>query len=210
MKKYLFIIALGLFCTAEGVAQTVSQILSTDVWHEGYIIGSDDQKREGRIKYNLETGVIQFDDSRGDVDALTSQNLIYFQIFDSIERKLRRFYSLPYALDGSYESLVFFEIILEGQLNLLSREKRKTITKTARYWGTYYSYGEEILEPEFFLLIKDGTIRSFSGKSREFYLIIDPKHHQEIKRFVSENRLKMKDRGDLARIVNYYNRIAEN
>ena len=44
------------------------------------------------------------------------------------------------------------------------------------------------------------------GKKKDLYSLMQDKY-DEIKKYVSDNRINLKKMSDLARIVNYYNRI---
>ena len=179
--------------------------LSTDIWHEGYIVLENNDTLRGQIKYNLETGVIQFSNQLRN-DAFTGKNALYFQFYDRLQERIRRFFSLPYNLKGDYESMVFFEVLVEGQLNLLVHEKREMVTKSSYYWGIYYTYGQEILRQYFYLLEYEGKIEAFDGKKSVFVSYIS-KHQNEVNKFIKTNRLNTNKWQELVRIVNYYNQF---
>ncbi len=188
---------------------TYGQSLSTDVWHDGFVVLEQGDTLQGRVKYNLESGVVQFTDKiKGANTAYTAKNLLFFQINDLVQNRIRRFYSLPFSVNSNYESLLLFEVLVEGEMNLLAREKRSVVNKSDYYWGVFYNYGEEVLQLDYYILIKDKEFVRFMGKRKEFYALSGSKS-DEIKKYVKSNHFNPKDRNDLARIVSYYNRIVD-
>ena len=55
-------------------------------------------------------------------------------------------------------------------------------------------------------LTDDGKIHRFKGKKKELFNLMNDKS-SHIKDYVNKNRINLKKMSDLARIVNYYNRI---
>lgn len=198
------VVSIGLILFSSNVLFS-QRTLSTDVWHDGLIVTNENDTIQGLIKYNLETGVVQYTDGRRINEAFTAKTLVFFQIQDKLLDATRRFYSLPYSMIGNYESLQLFEVLIEGKLNLLAREKREVINKSDYYWGYYYTYGQEVLKPEYYLLLQTGRITSFSGKKRDFLDFVGPKKAVLMKEFINEDGLNTNKRADLAKIITYYN-----
>ena len=68
-----------------------------------------------------------------------------------------------------------------------------------------YGYVNKV-KYDYFFLTQDGKIHRFKGKKKDLYSLMQDKY-DEIKKYVSDNRINLKKMSDLARIVNYYNRI---
>ena len=47
---------------------------------------------------------------------------MFFEIFDVTIKQYRQFYSLPYSGKGGYKAPVFFELLAEGKLTLLTAD----------------------------------------------------------------------------------------
>jgi hypothetical protein len=119
----------------------------------------------------------------------------------------RRFFALPYAVESSYKVPMLFELLTEGKVSLLAREKLVTENiPQYSYWTNNMYYTRTRLSQDFFFGFENGRIRRYDGSKRDFYYLIKDKA-SDIKRFVSENRLRYSDRYDLIQIINYYNSI---
>ncbi|WP_332910838.1 hypothetical protein [Algoriphagus boritolerans] len=58
------------------------------------------------MKYDLDNNLVQLQNET--IETFTASNVSNFEIFDEIFGGIRRFYSLPYAINGEYESPTFF------------------------------------------------------------------------------------------------------
>lgn len=205
MKKKTLSVIILLFVFNAGFAQ---RYLSTDVWHEGFVILEKGDTLKGILKYNLETGVVQFSrQEREKGDAYTAKNIYYFQIYDKIQERTRRFYSLPFSENYSgFETLKLFEVLVEGKMNLLAREKRVIVNKSDYYWGIYYTYGEEILQMQYFILLENREIQEFKGNQKSFLLLCGSKS-SVMKKYIKEKGLRTKNKSDLVKMVGYFNAL---
>ena len=88
---------------------------------------------------------------------------------------------------------------------------------TNSFFPSYYAYGlmpsfsnnygyVNRVKYDYFFLTEDGNILKFSGKKKDLYNVMNDKE-DEIKKYMSDNRLNLKKMRDLARVVSYYNRI---
>ena len=121
-----------------------------------------------------------------------------------------------YEVGYNYNVPVLFEMMIEGKLSLMLRERIVAET-TQSYFPSYYAYGimpsfsnnygyVNKVKYDYFFLTQDGKIHRFKGKKKDLYSLMQDKY-DEIKKYVSDNRINLKKMSDLARIVNYYNRI---
>jgi len=137
-------------------------------------------------------------------EAYTARKVLFFEIYDGTVHKYRQFFTLPYSLGGNYKSPIFFELLSEGKMTLLCRERLELKT----YSSPYYigSYSRTILVYYYFLLKEDGTIEAFNGTKNE---LLDRmgKYGDNVEKYARENHLKFDERYDLARIVTYYNSL---
>jgi hypothetical protein len=177
---------------------------SSDHWHEGILVTSGQDTLYGEIKYNLETNMVQVS-IRNNVSAYSSYNILYFEIFDQVYQSYREFYTLPYKYKGNYESPIIFELLYEGGLSLLSREKIEQEPVS-----TGFTYGPRIMQPklnyDFYFLDTKGRMTYFGGVKNDLLNILGDKRIQ-IKNYIKKNRLKTDEIGDLVRITSFYNSI---
>ena len=179
MKKSAILLVLIFLSLATVYAQ--SGQFPSQVWHKGNIYLTDGITLSGLIKYDLESNLVQL-------------------------QSPRRFYSLPYAINGEYETPTFFEVLTEGNdIVLLCREYISTDTRGMNnwgpvgmnpFWGPQNNFGYRLAFNYYFF--KNGRLERYSLKSG---------HDEEISLFMRKNRLEHDKRGDLLRITAYYNEL---
>ncbi len=208
MKKLFFLFLFGSYIS-------YSQQFPSDFWHEGLLVNSEGDTLKGSLKYDFESQSIQLDDGQV-IKAINVNNLFYFEIYDESIKDFRQFYSLMYQVGYSYNIPVLFEMMIEGKLSLMLREKI-VAESTNSFFPSYYAYGlmpsfsnnygyVNRVKYDYFFLTEDGNILKFSGKKKDLYNVMNDKE-DEIKKYMSDNRLNLKKMKDLARVVSYYNRI---
>lgn len=213
MKKLATLLVLIFLSLATAYAQD-SQFPS-QVWHKGNIYLTDGVSLSGLIKYDLENNLVQLQTET--VDTFTASNVSNFEIFDEIFGGLRRFYSLPYAINGEYETPTFFEVLTEGNdIALLCREYIATDTRGMNnwgpmgmnpFWGPQNNFGYRLDFNYYFF--KNGRLQRYSLKKKDLFDLLSG-HDEEIDLFMRKNRLEHDKRGDLLRITAYYNDLNKN
>lgn len=185
----------------------------SQVWHKGNIFLNDGTSLSGLVKYDLDNNLVQLQTET--VDTFTASNVSNFEIFDEVFGGIRRFYSLPYAINGEYETPTFFEILTEGNdLALLCREYIATDTRGMNnnwgpmgmnpLWGPQNSFGYRLAFNYYFF--KNGRLVRYSLKKKDLFAML-PGYDDEIDLFMRKNRLEHDKRGDLLRITAYYNEL---
>lgn len=173
-----------------------------EFWHDGKIILESGDTLKGLVKYDLQQDVVQYDNQKGSVEAYTPRKVLLFEIFDKTSSRYRHFYSLPFALTGNYRTPVFFELLAEGKMTLLSRESLEYRTFSSPYY--YGSYTRLILVYKFYLMEEDGNIKEFVGKKNDLLSMMG-RQSKEVDDYIRQNKLKLEQPEDFARIVVYYN-----
>lgn len=184
--------------------ETVAQQWPSDLWHEGKIVLVEGDTLKGLIKYDLQQDLVQYnlDDKR--TEAFSARKVLFFEIFDTSVRRYRQFFALPYTTVTSYRAPVFFELLEEGKLTLLSRESIEYRTYNSPYYLS--SYSRQVLVYKYFFLEENGNISEFSGNKSDLLALMGKKS-EEVEKYIKANRLKYDDKYDFARIVAYYNSI---
>lgn len=175
-----------------------------DYWHEGKLVLDTGDTLRGKIKYSIDQDIVQLD-VKTVLQSFTARKVVYYEIFDATSGRYRQFYSVPYALKGEYKSPVFFELLTEGKLSLLSRETLETRTTTTGFYG-YGTYSRVELVYKYFVLNDKGDLQPFSGK-RPDLLDLMANREDEIKRYIRTYRLEAEQRHDLVRVFSYYNTL---
>jgi hypothetical protein len=179
---------------------------SSEQWHKGYLVTTDQDTLSGKIKYNMETNIIQFQ-RRNNLKAYSSFNVLYFEIFDKILQNYRQFYTLPYALKSNYKTPIIFELLYEGGLSLLAREKIVQETVSAMPYSPMMGpVRQNALRYDYFFLEKNGEMIYFTGNKNDLLRIMGDKR-REVRNFMKSNKLKPDVMRDLIRITSFYNSI---
>lgn len=195
MKKLLFV------CVVLIASAANAQQFSFEYWHNGYLILEGGDTLKGLIKYNLQTDLLQLQ-ANNRVETYTARKVVFFEIFDSVGKDYRKFYSLPYSSTGSYRAPVFFELLTEGKMTLLCRESLEYKTYSSFYY--YGSYTRLVLVYKYFLLQENGEIAEFQGKKNDWIYAMG-NYGSEVQKYSKSNKLDFDDKKDLTRIVEYYN-----
>ncbi|MBX2963487.1 MAG: hypothetical protein KF687_13320 [Cyclobacteriaceae bacterium] len=175
-----------------------------EIWHEGKIVLESGDTLRGVVKYDLQQDLIQYTNQQNQIEAFTARKVLYFEIFDGMENRYRHFFTLPYAASGNYKTQVFFELLVDGKMTLLTRESLEFRTYTSPYY--FGSYTRQVLVYKFFLMDDRANINEFSGKKPDLLRLMGNKADQ-VDRFMRANRIKMEEPQDFARTINYYNSL---
>ncbi|MTI20690.1 hypothetical protein E1176_06625 [Fulvivirga sp. RKSG066] len=202
--KRAFVLVLIVFSAFTARAQFPSE-----VWHEGEVVLAQGDSLTGLVKYDLETDLVQFTTDQRTIQTFTARKLLHFEIFDKLSNRYRQFYTLPFGLTGDYQAPIIFELVFEGKkLTLLGRE-------AIEYQVTNYpsavagSYTRLELVFTHFFLTDEGRIIQFDGKKNSLLRGVMSRKSSEIKKFIKSNHLRSDRRGDLIKIVSYYNSLYE-
>ncbi len=183
-----------------------SQQFSSEVFHEGFLITSEKDTIQGKLKYNTEDNVVSMV-CNGKIKTFSSHKIFYFEINDEILNTYRQFYSIPYKVSYGYKIPILFELLYEGPLSLLTREViiQQSQTSSSVYWrGANYS--KSVVRYSFFFLTTEGGITYFSGRKKDLLAVMFKKQ-VEVKQYIKNNRLDTSDVRDLIRIVAFFNSI---
>ena len=198
MKSVLFTIFLT-FVLYSGFSQT----FPSELWHEGKLFLVNEEVYSGKIKYDLIKGIVQVDlDEK--VLTFSANSIFHFEIYDITSESYREFYVLPYGLLSSYKTPVIFEVLIEGNLTLLSREYVALENIQNPY--SLGSYTKEVLVYDYFFLDKSGEITKYTMKKKDLYNIVY-KRQKEVAEFMKANRLHHDKRNDLVRVIAFYNAL---
>jgi hypothetical protein len=185
---------------------TYAQQWAFELWHDGKIVLTEGDTLKGMIKYDMQQDIVQYTLKDQTVDAFSARKVLFFEIFDKTVNKYRQFYALPYTAvqPSNYKTLVFFELLENGPMTLLTREAIEYRTSSYGFYGGTYT--RQILVNKFFFLDEKGEISEFTGNKNDL-LNMFGKKSDEVEKYMRENRLKIDEKYDFARIVAYYNSI---
>lgn len=183
-----------------------SQQFSSEVFHKGFFVTVDGDTIKRELKYDLELNILTSKEGQK-VQSYSSQKVFYFQIYDHLLDKIRKFYSIPYYVKPNYKLPIFFELIHEGKLSFISRESitLETVNTGSPYWGGAAST-KKVVNYDYYFLDREGNIFYYSGKKKDLLLIMLEKSSR-IKEFIKKNRLRSDKIKDLIRITQEYNSL---
>lgn len=194
------------FCFAFFViSNSVHAQWAFELWHEGRVVLETGDTLRGQVKYDLQQDLIQFQNKKETVEALTARKVVFCEIFDKTVGQYRQFYSIPYSTTSGYKTPVFFELIGEGKLTVLCRERLESQTSSSPY---YYgsTYSRTVLVNKYYLLKENMEITEMSTRKADFLHLLG-KHAEDMNDYMKDNKLKLDDKQDLIKIVNYYNSL---
>lgn len=201
LVKKLMLAALISFTSATASAQ---RHWPSELWHDGKIVLVDGDTLKGLIKYDFRQNLVQYVVNNRQAEIYTARKVLFFEIFDETVHKYRRFFVLPYGNASNYKSPMFFELLEEGNITLLSRELLEYQTVTNAFYGPSYT---RLVQTDFYYLLKaDGTIEDFRGNRNDLLALMGNKGKM-VEKYIRANRLDFDDKYDVARIVAYYNSL---
>ena len=177
----------------------------SELWHEGRIVLVDGDTLRGLVKYDFQQNLVQYTETNKQAEIYTARKVLFFEIFDETVHKYRKFFVLPYSNPSNYKAPMFFELLEEGKITLLSRELLEYKTYNNSFYGG--SYSRLVLNYYYFLLKEDGSIEDFRGNRNDLLSLMGNKG-RTVEKYVKENRLDFDDKYDLAKIVAYYNSLS--
>ncbi len=183
---------------------TQAQQWPFQLWHEGRIVLERGDTLRGFVKYDIQQDFVQYNMKDKVIETYTPRKVLFFEIFDISVHKYRQFYSLPYNLAGAYNTSVFFELLVDGKMTLLSREALELVTYNSPYYVGGYS--RQVLVNKFFIMNEKGVIEPFKGDKRSLLRLLG-KQADDVQQYMHANRLDYTNKYDLARIVEYYNSL---
>ena len=182
----------------------VAQQFPSDLWHEGKIILLEGDTLKGNVKYDLQQDLVQYGVADQRTTAFSARKVLFFEIFDTSVRKYRQFFALPFTTTSGYRAPVFFELLEEGKMTLLSRESVEYRTYSSPYYMG--SYSRLVLVNKYYFLDEKGNIAEFTGNKNDLLDLMNKKS-DEVEKYIKANKLRFDDKYDFAKIVAYYNSL---
>lgn len=183
---------------------TQAQQYAFELWHEGKLVLETGDTLKGQIKYDLQTDLLQYEANKK-FESFTARKVVFFEIFDQTTKNYRQFYSLPYSSATAYKAPIFFELLAEGKITLLSRERLEYRTyNTGFYFNSTYT--RMVLVDRYYLLKENGNIEEFNGRRNDWLSLMGSKG-EEVERYAKANRFDFEKKVELSSIVQYYNSL---
>ena len=184
-----------------------SQEFSSRTFHKGWLVTDENDTISGTLKYDMDANAVQVVVGEKRIKTYSSKDILYFEIYDGVLKSYRQFYAIPYAIRSNYKAPIIFEVLYEGPLSLLVREK--IIITTDPYSQSYYnspSVSRESLSFTYYFVDTKGKMTLFSGKKAHLYEIMFKKA-EKVKTYIKTNKLDADEMRDLVRITAFYNSL---
>jgi hypothetical protein len=186
------------------ITEANAQKFPSDLWHEGRIVLLEGDTLKGSVKYDLQQDLVQYGVANERTTAFSARKVLFFEIFDTSVRRYRQFFALPFTTTAGYKAPVFFELLEEGKMTLLSRESVEYRTYNSPYYMG--SYSRLVLVYKYFFLDETGNISEFTGNKNDLLNLMNKKS-DEVEKYIKANKLRYEDKYDFARIIAYYNSL---
>jgi hypothetical protein len=179
-------------------------------WYTGTIKLLSNQTMEGEVSYNPEADVVQFK-GKGIVKAFSARSIQSFGYFDTDMNMFRRFLALSYKTRPTYQTKMFFEIVLTGHMYLVRRKNNSMDFLSS----SSFSQGSE--SEKFYDTINGFTYYVYSGHQfinikkfrKEIWPSMQAEFGEELKAFIRENHINKHLSTGKFRIINYYNTLKD-
>jgi hypothetical protein len=204
MKTLVSLIAFLVLIQINLLAQP-KYLFSKDYWHYGEVQMASGKKMPGYIKYQLDDNVISFKNQAQGISTIASSKIKNFTIFDTLTKVNRRFCVLPVNQREFGTKSALFEVIYEGTISLVSREKiidkpYRSTTQPKTVNQTYRG-----LEDDFYLVNERGKLKKFTNEQTLALVVKDDL--KAIKDFIKSNQLNLQNRKDFATLISHYDQI---
>jgi hypothetical protein len=113
---------------------------------------------------------------------------LFFEIFDTSVRKYRQFFALPFTTTSGYRAPVFFELLEEGKMTLLSRESVEYRTYSSPYYMG--SYSRLVLVYKYYFLDEKGNIAEFTGNKNDLLNLMNKKS-EEVEKYIKSQQVTL-------------------
>ncbi|MGF1533992.1 MAG: hypothetical protein ACFCUI_09825 [Bernardetiaceae bacterium] len=179
-----------------------AQYFAEEHWHEGRVELKDGYKHSGQLRYSLQENLIQF---KGEnlIRNFNPTDVEYFQFYDEHREQVRHFYALVFE-----EKPIFFELLFNGAISLLNREKLVVRYMNSFGWGAMGINTVSELHDQLFLLLPGLVIQPVPNTRRELVDLL-PAHQNEIDAYIRDHRIRLRQIGDIVMVLRYYNEIEQ-
>lgn len=180
----------------------------TENWNPGYLVTMEEDTIYGPVLMNFQNDLVQLNEENMVKTYASNQlKMVYYRDNENDEAKY--FYTFKYHPYSDFKPYRLFEMIFSGiHLCLLAREM--LVTETVPYYDsfsfrTYYTTRTRLAQ-EFYFMFPGEKVKNYSGGKKELLsLLADQK--EEIKKFLTINKISFNQKEDLIKVVKEYNRL---
>jgi hypothetical protein len=186
-----------------------AQKFSMDIFHEGSLYLYESDTLEGRVKYDFSAEQIQVQIGERLLAYNTGKidKVVFKDELSGIVRELRVFeYSLS---NNGYDLPVLFEFLLEGKIQVLSRESVVWESNTnfiSPYTMPITTSQRREIRQLYFRSSISGKIKRYGYSKGDLMMFVRSKSSQ-VKSYMKRERLKATRNEDVVHIIDYFNKL---
>ncbi len=168
-------------------------------WSAGQVTFSSGAWQTGTLQYNPDLGLLELSDNGG-IQTLPAQKVAAFSVFDTHEGRHRTFVTRPFSYRRGVALPTYFELVVDGRVQLLARERTQRSTLLRRLIGQGSN--------DYFLAYPEGDIIPYRGRLDQLYYLLDD-HRPEVEFFVNRVNWYKHEEKPIAELVRFYNSLGE-
>jgi len=167
-------------------------------WSAGGVTLNSGVWQTGFVRYNADLGLLELK-ANGLVQTLPAQKVASFAFFDAADGKHRTFVTRLFGYRRGLALPTFFELVVDGRVQLLAREQVQRSTLLRRLVGRGSN--------DYFLAYPEGDLIPYRGRLDQLYYLLDD-HRPEVEFFVSRVNWYKHEEKPIAELVRFYNSLS--
>lgn len=194
-----------------GLSQKLEYGFPSQAWHKGDLTLNDGTNLDGLIKYDLESDAVHLNID-GNTRTYVANQVEKFKIYQRDVKRLRDFITIPFETKAGYKRPKFFEIVYQNETSLLAREinsysnQTKVNSLATHGVGRLHRVRVGVVNYDYYLVDQQGNLKSV-GKGVRGVLRAFDSHQEELKSYIRSNKLKVKEKEDMVKLVTHYNNL---
>jgi len=179
------------------------------VWHTGYIQLNNNTRLQGTIGFDHTQEVLILETAEGIRKAFSPQKVAYFGFYDEYFENDRIYVTLEMENRNGYVSRGFFEVLMDGPLAVLRREKKYAnirMVLTTDHSG-HFSRHAACFD---YYIYQGGEFTTLDDFQEYIYPMMLQNNEEKISRMVNESELNLRYMKHKIMVVDYYNSLHGN
>jgi len=168
-----------------------------DAWQSGQVELASGDWLAGEMRYNPDLHLLEFA-LDGTVQTFTAQKVAQFYFFDPEAGHNRSFVRRDVAGRYGYAQPTFFEVLVDGRVQLLGREEEHRSVWLRRLIGRGSN--------RYFLAYADGRIVNYRGRVKQLTALLAD-HKPEVDFFVKRVQWYRHEEKPIAELMRFYNSL---
>ncbi|MEM9325147.1 MAG: hypothetical protein AAGA85_05815 [Bacteroidota bacterium] len=169
-------------------------------WYDGFLVTTSQDTIRGELSYNMVTNMVKVR-QEDRMRVFTSFQTFHYKLYDEPARRWRKFYSVAFPLKTNHETPILFELLAEGKLSLMARERWCHSRKNIKLEENGY------IRKDYYFIDRAGAI-AHPRRSRSGLLALMEDRKSDLTVFIRDNHLDLSNERDLRILTTHYNKIS--